>query len=257
MRLLAFALAVMATFASFGINRADSAAVSIRAEQARQPGTSSAEAAMTPYSHIAGSPEIGRLSSEKHPEAAAADGTTGNPYRDKLQFALKNNILYDAILMPNLELEWLFSKDWSASIEGDVAWWKPSFDHVYRLAIISPEVRYHFRQRAPWHGMYAGVFLGGGLYQLEKGGPTGHRGEGGMAGLSFGYMWPVGRHFLLEGGIGVGYMYTRYKDYENRGGHKVYLRTKSLNYFGPLKLKFSIAWRFDLTTKKVNDNSTL
>lgn len=171
-------------------------------------------------------------------------------------FALKTNLLFDAVLMPNLELQWLINNHWSVSVEGNVAWWKPRYNKVYRLAVISPEVRYHIRPRAPMHGMYVGVFGGGGLYQLENGG-DGYRGEGGMGGVSFGYMWPIGKHFSLEAGIGAGYMSTRYKVYENREGHKLYMRTKSLNYFGPLKLKFSIAWRFDIMTKTVKDNSTL
>ena len=174
----------------------------------------------------------------------------------KQRFALKTNILYDAILMPNLELEWLINDKWSVGIEGDVAWWKFAFDRIYRLAIVSPEVRYHINPRAPWHGMYVGLFGAGGLYQLENGG-DGYRGEGGMGGVSFGYMWPIGKHFSLEAGIGVGYLSTRYKVYTNRDGHKLYMHTKSLNYFGPLKLKFSIAWRFDITTKKVKVNSNL
>lgn len=167
----------------------------------------------------------------------------------RLHFALKTNLLYDAALLPNLELEWLINDNWSVSVEGDVAWWKPSFTKVYRLAVVSPEVRYHIRPRAPWHGMYVGLFGGGGLYQLENGG-DGYRGEGGMGGLSFGYMWPLGKHFSFDAEIGVGYLYSRYKVYQSLDGHKLYLRTKSLNYVGPLKLKFSIAWRFDIKTAK-------
>lgn len=168
-------------------------------------------------------------------------------------FALKTNLLYDAILMPNLEFEWFINKHWSVSLEGDVAWWKPKEYKVYRLAIISPEVRYHIRPKAPWHGMYVGLFAGGGLYQLENGG-QGYKGEGGMGGLSFGYMWPIGKHFFMDAEIGAGYMRTDYKVYEPREGHRIYLRTKSLNYFGPLKLKLSIAWQFDINskTKKVS-----
>lgn len=164
-------------------------------------------------------------------------------------FALKTNLLYDAVLFPNLELEWLINDNWSVSVEGDVAWWKPAFDRVYRLAVVSPEVRYHINPRAPWHGMYVGVFAGGGYYQLEHL-HDGYYGEGGMAGASFGYMWPIGKHFSLEAEIGAGYLFTRYKVYHNRDGHKLYMRTENLNYFGPLKLKFSIAWRFDLFAKK-------
>ncbi|MDE5842766.1 MAG: DUF3575 domain-containing protein [Muribaculaceae bacterium] len=164
------------------------------------------------------------------------------------RFALKTNLLYDAILMPNIEFEWLINKKWSVSLEGDVAWWKFSFERIYRLAVISPEVRYHIRPKSDWRGMYVGLFAGGGLYQLENGGP-GYRGEGGMAGVSFGYMWPIGKYLSLDAEIGAGYMGTRYKVYENRDSHKLYMRTKTLNYFGPLKLKLSIAWRFDFMKK--------
>ena len=71
------------------------------------------------------------------------------------------------------------------------------------------------------------------------------RGEGGMAGLSFGYMWPITRNLSLEAAIGAGYMYTRYKEYEPYEGHYLYMRTKSMNYFGPLKVKFQLVWRFN------------
>lgn len=172
------------------------------------------------------------------------------------RFALKTNMLYDAVLLPSLEFEWLVSNNWSVGVEGNVAWWKPSFDHVYRLALITPEVRYHIRPRAPWHGMYVGVFGGGGLYELENGG-KGYQGEGGMGGCTFGYMWPISRYFFLEAALGVGYMHTEHKIYEPRDGHKLYMRTESLNYFGPLKLKFSIGWRFGAVTKKQKVNSTL
>ncbi|MDE6008228.1 MAG: DUF3575 domain-containing protein, partial [Muribaculaceae bacterium] len=58
-------------------------------------------------------------------------------------------------------------------------------------------------------------------------------------------------------GVGAGYMHTRYKVYRSVDDHKLYMSTKSLNYFGPLKLKFSIAWRFDIMTKTIKVNSTL
>lgn len=212
-------------------------------------------------------PTDDRSSSSRAEEAAATDSIQAATAADETapvieydyhphHFALKTNLLFDAVLMPNLELQWLINDNWSVSVEGNVAWWKPRYNKVYRLAVISPEVRYHIRPRGPMHGMYVGLFGGGGLYQLENGG-DGYRGEGGMGGVSFGYMWPIGKHFSLEAGIGAGYMSTRYKVYENRDGHKLYMRTKSLNYFGPLKLKFSIAWRFDIMTKTVKDNSTL
>lgn len=164
------------------------------------------------------------------------------PYRHL--FAVKTNFLYYAALMPNLELEWLINDRWSVALEGDVAWWKHAPSHkYYQLAVISPEVRRWIHPRKPWHGMYLGLFAGGGWYDLENGG-LGHYGEGWMTGLSFGYMWPIGRALSLDAGIGAGYMHTRSKEYEPYDGHYLYQRTKSIDYIGPLKLKLSLAWRF-------------
>ncbi|MDE7388773.1 MAG: DUF3575 domain-containing protein [Muribaculaceae bacterium] len=159
------------------------------------------------------------------------------------RLAIKTNLLYDAALLPNLEVEYRASKNWSVALEGGVAWWgRYSKERSYRLAMVSPEVKYWIRPRAPWHGLYAGVFAGGTLYDFEKGTP-GYRGEGAFGGLSLGYMWPVSRCLSLEAAVGAGYLFTRYKEYAPIEGHHVYQRTKNLNYFGPLKVKFSLVWR--------------
>ena len=179
------------------------------------------------------------------------------PFKQPYHFAVKTNILYDGALLPNLEAEWLINKRWSVALEGDVAWWKHDPSHrYYQLAVVSPEVRYWFRTSDLWHGMYIGLFAGGGLYDLENR-KNGYQGEGAMTGLSFGYMWPIGKHLSLEAGVGAGYMYTRYKEYEPADGHYLYQRTKSLNYFGPLRVKFSIGWRFDVLLKTKKNNPVL
>lgn len=165
------------------------------------------------------------------------------------RLAIKTNLAYDAILLPSLELEWLASNHWSVALEGSVAWWgKYSKDRSYRLAIISPEVKYWIHPHAPWHGFYVGAFAGGGLYDLLKG-TSGYRGEGVMGGLSLGYMWPLSRRLSFEAAVGAGYLFTHYKEYRPMDGHHVYQRTKELQYYGPLKLKFSLVWRLWDTNK--------
>lgn len=159
------------------------------------------------------------------------------------RLAIKTNFLYDAALLPNLEVEWRMNDKWSLALEGGVAWWgRYSKDRSYRLAMVSPEVRRWIHPRAPWHGFYVGLFVGGGLYDLLKNRP-GYRGEGAMGGLSVGYMWPIGRNLSLEGEIGGGYLFTRCKEYIPMDGHHVYQRTKNIHYYGPLKVKFSLVWR--------------
>lgn len=158
--------------------------------------------------------------------------------------ALKTNLLYYAALMPNLSVEWLVNKQWSVAVEGNMAWWsnEPKLK-CYRIATVDVEGRYWVRPRDFWHGFYVGAFAGGGLYDLENG-KNGHQGEGAFAGASVGYMWPVRRNISLEVGLGAGYLYTRDKEYMPYEGHYVYQRSRSINYFGPLKLKFSFVWRF-------------
>ncbi|MDE6010455.1 MAG: DUF3575 domain-containing protein [Muribaculaceae bacterium] len=161
------------------------------------------------------------------------------------RFALKTNLLYDAILLLNLELEWRIKRNWSLALEGGVAYiGKYGHGKAYRLYMLQPEARYWIRPRAPWHGFYIGAFAGGGLYDFER--PVkGYRGEGIMGGLSVGFMWPLSRCLSMEAAVGGGYLYTRYKEYKPLDGHHVYQRTKDLNYFGPLKVKLALVWRFN------------
>lgn len=180
-------------------------------------------------------------------QSESDEAVAGEPLH---RFALKTNLLYYAILMPSIEAEWRINRDWSVNVEADVAWWSKKSRHkYYQLAVISPEVRRWFKVRKPWHGMYAGAFLGYTWYDLENG-RRGHRGEGGAVGLSWGYMWPISRCWSLEAGIGVGYLYTRYKEYRPFDGHYLYERTKSSHYVGPLKAKLAIVWRFDDLNRK-------
>ena len=83
--------------------------------------------------------------------------------------------------------------------------------------------------------------MGAGHYDLENG-KEGYQGEFMMAGLSYGYMFPISRVLSLEAGIGVGYMNTEYKEYLPMDGHYVYEQTGRTGYIGPLKLKFSLVW---------------
>lgn len=159
------------------------------------------------------------------------------------RLALKTNLLYDAILMPSLEVEYRFNNRWSANLESEVAWWSNNSKHkYYQIAIISPEVRYWFSARKPWHGHYVGFFAGGSWYDLENGG-RGYQGEAVITGFSYGYMFPVSRRLSFEAGIGLGFMHTSYEEYLPIDGHYIYQRTRKTDYLGPLKLKFALVWR--------------
>ena len=145
--------------------------------------------------------------------------------------------------MPSLEAEYRIGDRWSVNLEGEMAWWKNDGKHkYYQLATLSPEGRYWFGTKKPWHGHYVGLFGGFSWYDLENGG-RGYQGEAEMVGLSYGYMFPVGRRLSFEAGVGVGYMHSKYEEYLPIDGHYVYQQTSRMDYFGPLKLKFALVWR--------------
>ena len=177
------------------------------------------------------------------PEKGPAGASDVGNYR----LALKTNFLSDIILMPSLEAEYLINDKWTVAAHGAVAWWSNGSAHkYYQLATIYPEARWWFRTRGPWHGHYLGAFAGGSWYDLENGG-RGYKGEGGFVGLSYGYMFPVGKRLSIEAGIGAGYLYTKYEEYlpvpYMGGTHYVYQQTSQMHWLGPLKFKLALVWR--------------
>lgn len=175
-------------------------------------------------------------------------------YEPYYRLALKTNLLADIALMPSLELEYLINGQWSVSAQGAVAWWSNDPAHrYYQISTIYPEARWWFKTKAPWHGHYLGLFAGGTWYDLENG-ARGYQGEGGFVGISYGYMFPISKCLSFEAGIGLGYLYTKYREYlpmpYGDSWHYVYQQTSVLNYVGPLKLKFAFVWRFLDTNKK-------
>lgn len=183
---------------------------------------------------------------EKATPEAGDDATSVAPekgYEPLHRLALKTNIIYDLALMPSLEVEYMIDDRWSVNAEGEVAWWRKESKHkYYQIATLSPEIRYWFKTKKRWHGHYVGLFGGGSWYDLENG-RRGYKGEFWKAGLSYGYMFPIGRSLSFEAGLGLGFLRTWYEEYLPIDGHYVYQQSSRTNWIGPVKLKFTLVWR--------------
>ena len=165
-------------------------------------------------------------------------------------WVLKTNLLYDALLSPSIEAEYRFSTHWSAHVDFAIAWWSNKNKHkYYQLVQLSPEARYWFNGKQAWKGHYIGAFVGAGHYDLS-GGEDGYKGEFMMAGLSYGYMFPIGRYLSLEAGIGLGYLNTEYEEYRPIEGHYVYQQKSRTGYVGPVKAKLSLVWHIGRSLSK-------
>lgn len=97
-------------------------------------------------------------------------------------------------------------------------------------------------------GWFAGLYAGGGYYDLEWE-KRGYQGEFFItAGLSAGYAHPIGRNLRMEYAVGAGYLKTNYRYYEARtnphtGAWELYRQNDGrFSWLGPTRAKVSLVW---------------
>ncbi len=165
------------------------------------------------------------------------------------KMALKTNLLFDAALTPNIEIEFPFAHD-RFSVMGE--YWFPWFvsrDNAscYQLLYGGLEARCWFgdrTRRETLAGHFMGLYAGGGLYDLEWK-SRGYQGEFYIAaGLSYGYSFRLNRSLRLETSVGFGYMRTDYRHYigEEENRFLVWQYDGRYTWIGPTKAKVSLVW---------------
>lgn len=168
--------------------------------------------------------------------------------------ALKTNVLYDALLVPNIGIETSLGKGWAAAAGWNYAWWDRDAVHRYwRIYGGEAEVRKYFGARSRktvLSGHHLGLYGQGYKYDFELGG-RGQLSElnyGG--GLSYGYALPLGRSFNLDFCVGFGYLGGEYKIYDPDAGCYVWKETRQRHWFGPTKAELALAWVIGRKTVK-------
>lgn len=168
---------------------------------------------------------------------------------------VKTNMLYDALLVPNIGVEFYVGKNWSLAGNWMYAWWKSDRHHNYwRLYGGDLEVRRWFGRKAsekPLAGHHIGLYGRIFTYDFETGG-TGYMGgkPGGTlwdkmnysVGLEYGYSLPVARRLNLDFVIGVGYWGGEYHKYAPIDGHYVWKETRRRHWFGLTEAEISLVW---------------
>lgn len=179
-------------------------------------------------------------------KAARRDKTAGNTV-----LALKNNLLYDLALAPNIEIEIPVGKRWSVNLEYKSPWWSNSSKEIcYQLISGGIESRYWLGNRELHHrlnGHFFGLYAEGGIYDFQFKG-NGYQGKYyGAAGFTYGYSTSVSRHLALEFSLGIGYLTTEYQKYTPYEGSLVWMSSGNYTFIGPTKAKISLVW---VITKK-------
>ena len=177
----------------------------------------------------------------KHRVTIVQDGA--KPY----YMALKSNLLYDAVAIPNVGVEFYLGKKMSIAGNWYYSWWKDDVEHWYhRYYGGDLALRYWFGKRAqqkPLTGHHAGIYGQILTYDFEFG-------ERGIladrwswaAGVEYGYSLPVSRRLNFDFTVGVGYHWGEFKEYLPIDGHYVWQATKNRRYVGPTKVEVSLVW---------------
>ena len=177
------------------------------------------------------------------------------PQPRKWYMAVKTNMLYDALLVPNIGVEAYLGKDWSVAANWMYAWWKTDRRHWYwRTYGGDLSVRKWLGKAAkakPLTGHHLGVYGQIFTYDFETGGKGYIGGKPGgtlwdkmnySAGVEYGYSLPVAYRLNIDFSIAVGYWGGTYYEYKPVDNCYVWQRTKERHWFGPTKAEVSLVW---------------
>lgn len=158
----------------------------------------------------------------------------------KETFAVKSNLLYDALLNANLGIEFPVAPRWSIDISGDYNGWKLSGGKQWRHWMVQPEARWWTRETFRGHFFAGHIF--GGEFNVSGGGIR-REGMAAGIGIGYGYAWRLSDRWGLEGEIAVGYAHARYTKYPcTECGRS--LGDRVLNYVGPTKAALNLVYYF-------------
>lgn len=194
------------------------------------------------------------------PKQAQAAVRTVQTKEKRPLFALKTNLLFDAAMMPNVEIELPIGKHNRYSLNGELIfpWWLIDGDkYCLQILMGGLEGRYWLgsrenrMNREVLTGHFLGLYAGGGKYDLQWK-ENGYQGEFFIAaGISYGYAHRIGRNLRLEYNIGIGLLRTDYRHYHARDNYQTLLWQENGKYtwLGPTKAKISLVWLLNRKAK--------
>lgn len=208
--------------------------------------------AVEPQPQPAPAPEIQPAPAAEQPAAAPA-----SPYR----FAVRTNVLYDALLLPTVGVEWRVNRDWGVKLDGSLSWWGGKHGKVQKIWLLNPEVRWYLLRDKRFYVGVSGNYGRYNLYKYALGGlfsnDTGYQGSLWSAGAVVGYQLRLSRSFSVDFNLGLGYTRSEYDSFtldkteirtpgedlpEIRHDRVYKERDKTRNCWGPTQAGISLVW---------------
>ncbi len=193
---------------------------------------------------------------------------TKSPKPKEPWFALKTNLLYDAVTLWNGGIEIPIGKQWSVMGEFISTWWEKNDDtpesirNRTQVRNISLEGRRWFGNNEHLlTGWFAGIHATYGSFDIErnrKGKQSKNIISGGVVG-GFAHTLNKSGSLRMEYALGLGYATLTYKDYTSEWNEEQLKweayrdQTVHYNWLGPTKLGVSLVWMLD-TPRWFNKN---
>lgn len=165
------------------------------------------------------------------------------------RFAIKNNLLYDATLTPNLGIEFGMGKKNTLDINANYNPFEFSNNKMYKHWLVQPELRLWICEK--FNRTFFGIHAHGGEFNvsgvklpfnifpsLETYKYQGYFYGGG---ISVGYQWILGKRWNLEASVGGGYARVHYDKYYCKECSPL-LESSIYNYWGLTKATLSIVY---------------
>lgn len=182
--------------------------------------------------------------------------------RKSTMFALKTNLLYDAVTALNAEVEVPIGKRFSVMVEDVFPWWKAGPNgnkYCLQMWTMSVEPRWWFYRKGmndKLQGHFVAPYVMSGKYDLQWDTSICYRGYGWSAGLTYGYSMPLCKWLNMEFSMSIGYLSASYQHYQPSPDYEHLYKDPDnagrMTYVGPTKVKVSLVVpiRFNWRTRK-------
>ena len=170
--------------------------------------------------------------------------------RKSTMFALKTNLLYDAVTALNAEVEVPIGKRFSVMVEDVFPWWKAGPNgnkYCLQMWTMSVEPRWWFYRKGMsdrLQGHFIAPYVMSGKYDLQWDTSICYRGYGWSAGLTYGYSMPLCKWLNMEFSMSIGYLNASFQHYQPSPDYEHLFKDPDnagrLTYIGPTKLKVSL-----------------
>lgn len=186
---------------------------------------------------------------EATPTTAAEPSVTLKPSTPAKPYcvAVRTNLVYDALLLPTLGVEWRINRHVGIKLDGSLSWWGNEQGKVQKMWLLNPEVRWYLLRDKRFYVGASGSYSKYNIYEFPLGkmlaDDTGYQGKLWNAGVTVGYQLHLSRSFSVDFNLGLGYTRSEYDSFTMVDKVRVYKdRDRTKNFWGPTQAGISLVW---------------